>query len=92
MIRFRFTVSLLLLAFTMWSVTVSTSRTSNVTTLHFMFLTAQSGGFFSGGSVPAMEIALERINTEQRILPGYQLENVPVVDSQVRKLYVLFIK
>ena len=41
-------------------------------------------GFNSSGTIPAMEIALERVE-EMQILPGYKLENSPVRDSEVRK-------
>ena len=34
--------------------------------------------------MPAMEIALERINSDQSILPGYQLQTVAVGDTRVR--------
>ena len=39
-------------------------------------------GFNSSGTIPAMEIALERVE-EMQILPGYKLENSPVRDSEV---------
>ena len=39
-------------------------------------------GFNSSGTIPAMEIALERVD-EMQILPGYKLENSPVRDSEV---------
>ena len=51
--------------------------------LRFMFLTAFTGDFNSSGTVPAIEIALERINQDPSILPGYQLQTVPVRDSEV---------
>lgn len=56
--------------------------------LRFMFLTAFTGDFDSSGTVPAIEIALERIDQDSSILPGYQLETVPVRDSEVCILYI----
>ena len=80
MINSRFLL-LLVLSLAVSAVRPSNGQTSNVT---FMYLTAITGGFPSEGSVPAVEIALERINADQSILPGYQLQKtVPVKDSQV---------
>ena len=42
-------------------------------------------GFNSSGTIPAMEIALERVD-EMQILPGYKLENSPVRDSEVSEI------
>ena len=42
-------------------------------------------GFNSSGTIPAMEIALERVD-EMKILPSYKLKNSPVRDSEVREV------
>ena len=76
-------LSLLLLALAV-SVRPFNGQRNKVKTLQFMYLTAITGEFPSGGSVPAMRIALEKINANQSVLPGYRLkETVPVRDSQV---------
>ena len=42
-------------------------------------------GFNSSVMIPAVEIALERVD-EMKILSGYKLRNSPVRDSEVRKV------
>ena len=53
------------------------------TPLYFsLILSFGEYGFNSSGTIPAMEIALKRVD-EMQILPGYRLENSPVRDSEV---------
>ena len=52
--------------------------------LTFMFITSFGQfGFNSSGALPAADIALEDINSDQNILPGYNLHYDEVRDSQV---------
>ena len=56
------------------------------TSLYFsLILSFGRYGFNSSGTIPAMEIALERVD-EMKILPGYKLKNSPVRDSEVREV------
>ena len=56
------------------------------TSLYFsLILSFGEYGFNSSGTIPAMEIALERVD-EMQILPGYKLENSPVRDSEVSEI------
>ena len=41
--------------------------------LYFSFTTAHSTGYSALGAVPAIDLALQRINDEPSILPGYNL-------------------
>lgn len=53
-------------------------------TLYFLHLTSFTGGFIGSGSVTAVEMALERINSDPTVLPNYDLRPASVRDSQVR--------
>ena len=56
------------------------------TPLYFsLILSFGKYGFNSSGTIPAVEIALERVD-EMQILPGYKLENSPVRDSKVSEI------
>ena len=57
--------------------------------LTFLYLTSFTGLFLTSGSIPATEMALETINSDQSLLPGYNLQFV-AKDSQV--LYVYYCK
>ena len=45
-------------------------------------------GFDSSGVIPAANIALEDINKDPNVLPGYNLTYDEVRDSQVSQLFV----
>ena len=53
--------------------------------LFFSFITSNSGPFASGGSRPAIDIALEQIAANGSLLPGYSLQYT-LQDSQVSHL------
>lgn len=82
---YSFLVSFLILVVTSSLPFVTGTATPAAVPLRFMFITSFSEDFNSSGSVPAMEIALERINRDPNVLRGYKLENVPVRDSNVSK-------
>ena len=53
--------------------------------LTFMFITSFGQfGFNSSGALPAADIALEDVNKNHDVLPGYNLRYDEVRDSQVR--------
>ena len=41
--------------------------------LHIAYFTTFDGSFVSLGSIPAVDMALETINADDRVLPGYNL-------------------
>jgi hypothetical protein len=52
--------------------------------LTFMFLVSHGKfGFNSSGAIPAADMALEDVNSNDNILPGYNLVYDEVRDSQV---------
>ena len=54
------------------------------TNLTFMFITSFGQyGFNSSGAVPAADMALEDINSDSNILPGYNLVYDKLRDSEV---------
>ena len=57
-------------------------RAASTNDLYFSFITSNSGGFASGGSVPAIDIALQQIAMNGSILPDYSL-NYTLQDSEV---------
>ena len=57
-------------------------------TLLFSFITSFGGfGFDAAGVVPAVDLALEEINTLD-VLPGYKLRYNSVLDSEVREAVI----
>jgi len=48
-------------------------ESSNKTQLYFSFITAHSEQYTALGAVPAIDLALQRINNDSTILPGYNL-------------------
>ena len=60
----------------------------NNTNLTFMLITSFGQfGFNSSGVVPAAEMALEDINNNPDVLPGYNLVYDSIRDSQVHEYY-----
>lgn len=57
------------------------SNTSS-TSLYFALMMSFGGGFNSSGTVPGIRTALDRINNDQQMLPGYLL-HYALLDSQV---------
>ena len=59
-------------------------ESANSTNLTFMLITSFGQfGFNSSGGLPAAEMALEDINNDPDVLPGYNLVYDSVRDSQV---------
>ena len=57
----------------------------NNTNLTFMLITSFGQfGFNSSGGLPAAEMALEDINKDPDVLPGYNLVHDSIRDSQVK--------
>ena len=56
--------------------------------LYFTYMSSLSGGFASGGSIPGVQIALDQINEDPSMLPGYTLHYI-FSDSQVKVYSIL---
>ena len=52
--------------------------------LYFSFITALSGDTESDGGIPVIDLALQEINNDDRILTNYSLNYTTVLDSKVR--------
>ena len=52
--------------------------------LYFTYMSSLSGGFVSGGSIPGVQIALDQINDDPSMLPGYTLHYI-FSDSKVSR-------
>lgn len=63
--------------------TVCSSHVSSKEQLYFSFITALSGGSTSSGGIPIIDLALEQINNDSRLLPDYELQYTTVLDSKV---------
>ena len=55
--------------------------------LFFGLLSSFGGAFLSSGCIPAVQIALDEINNDSSILPGYSL-HYTLKDSQVCNLFM----
>ena len=53
------------------------------TPLHFALLQSFGGNFDGSGSVAGLQVALDRINSDPSLLPGYSL-HYTLMDSQVK--------
>ena len=62
---------------------------SERTPLHFLYIYADSPSYNSTGAIPAMDIALENINGDSSLLPGYTLNYTQPLDSKVSRKYCL---
>lgn len=60
----------------------SESNYPNTTKLYFGLMEPFSGGFDGSGTVPGIEVALDQINSNSSILPGYSLHYI-LVDGKV---------
>ena len=57
-------------------------KNATTTPLYLALMMSFGGGFNSSGTVPAIKIALDRVNEDPSILPGYSL-HYTLLDSQV---------
>ena len=74
---------LAVVCFCLIEITVHGNRKSNISSLHFSYITTKTGGFVSSGSIPVVDLALEQINNRTDILPGYSLNYTKILDSNV---------
>ena len=51
--------------------------------LNFSYITTRTGSFVSSGGIPAVDLALEQINSRTDILPNYTLNYTTILDSEV---------
>ncbi len=67
-------------------VTVAGSVSENRKELYFSFITALSGDSKSDGGIPVIDLALQEINNDDRILTNYTLNYTTILDSKVHFL------
>ena len=53
--------------------------------IYIAFMTAFSGSFVSSGTIPAVQLAIERVNNDSTLLRGYRLNYTTVYDTQVSR-------
>ena len=59
--------------------------------LHVLLMTSSSQRFNSSGAETAVRLALDRVNADASILPGYELQLAGVRDSEVKWAILLVI-
>ena len=57
------------------------------TPLYFLYITSDGPSYSSAGAIPAVDIALEKINGDPTLLPGYTLNYTEPLDSKVSCKY-----
>ena len=57
--------------------------TDESTSLYFAFMQSFSGGYISSGGIPGVMVALDEINANSSVLPGYTL-HYALSDNEVR--------
>ena len=60
-----------------------TAENATTKPLFFALITSFGGGFNSSHMIPGVQLALDRINQDPQMLPGYTL-HYTLTDSQVR--------
>ena len=66
--------------------TPSCGNASTKLPLHIAYYTSKSGTFVSSGTIPAVDLALDLINDDDGILPGYNLSYEGIYDTKVGSL------
>jgi hypothetical protein len=74
---------LVALSLTSLLVAVAGSVSENRKELYFSFITALSGDSKSDGGIPVIDLALQEINSDDRILTNYTLNYTTILDSKV---------
>ena len=57
--------------------------------LYFALMMSFGGDYRSSGAIPGVQVALDQINSDPTLLPGYQL-HYTLTDSQVCASYVVY--
>ena len=78
--------SLLVTLFLVCWLKIGASENSNLTLI--MMTSFGQFGFNSSGLIPAADMALEDINDNAQILPGYNLVYDTLRDTEVRKIII----
>ena len=60
-----------------------------IKSLYFALMMSFGGNFRSSGAIPGVQVALDQINSDPTLLPGYQL-HYTLTDSQVCASYVVY--
>ena len=68
-----------------WNSSCDFGKNENVRkTIHFAFMTTFSGSFVSSGTIPAVDLAIERVNNDSSLLQNYELNYTMAIDTKVR--------
>ena len=59
-----------------------------IKSLYFALMMSFGGDFRSSGTIPGVQVALDQINSDPTLLPGYQL-HYTLTDSQVCANYIV---
>ena len=59
-----------------------------IKSLYFALMMSFGGDFRSSGAIPGVQVALDQINSDPTLLPGYQL-HYTLTDSQVCASYIV---
>ena len=62
-----------------------------IKSLYFALMMSFGGDFRSSGAIPGVQVALDQINSDPTLLPGYQL-HYTLTDSQVCASYIMCCK
>ena len=54
--------------------------------LYFSYITTKTGDYVGAGAIPAVDLALEQINSNSSILPNYILKYTDILDSNVSSI------
>ena len=57
-------------------------------TIYIAFMTAFNGSFVSSGTIPAVDLAIERINNDSTLLQKYKIDYTMAIDTEVRSIYM----
>ena len=60
-----------------------------IKSLYFALMMSFGGDYRSSGAIPGVQVALDQINSDPTLLPGYQL-HYTLTDSQVCASYVVY--
>ena len=63
--------------------TVVVARSGEECELHVLLMTSSSQRFNSSGAETAVQLAMDRINADKTILPGYELQVAGVRNTEV---------
>ena len=72
-------------------VTVVVANSEQGSELHILLMTSSSQRFNSSGAESAVQLAVDRINSDTSILPGYELDVAGVRNTKVNTLCTIIV-